>query len=294
MQTLSTQVTDSVNFAGLLPRAIRGGVRDMMRGLALSLVVLRIPVLVTTILVLGGCATKSDIRDLQVELQAELRVLAERQAALIEQLQTEANSTRDTLRSQSIQLFDFRGELSQQLREIGEGLATLEVLAGENQRAITGIRGQVTNLRSGSITPTATVLDSTDMIGGATGGGADQLYRTAAEQFGRGSLNTARMAFQQFVESHPNHVLAPEAHFSLADILYQQEDFDAALEAFGEIQSRFPTAAKVPDALYRIALIQIEMEEIESAIDTLQRITNTYPESVIAEIAADKLEEIGS
>ena len=294
MQTLSTQVTDSVNFAGLLPRAIRGGVRDMMRGLALSLVVLRVPVLVTTIVVLGGCATKSDIRDLQVELQAELRVLAERQAALIEQLQTEANSTRDTLRSQSIQLFDFRGELSRQLREIGEGLATLEVLAGENQRAITGIRGQVTNLRSGSITPTATVLDSTDMIGGATGGGADQLYRTAAEQFGRGSLNTARMAFQQFVESYPNHVLAPEAHFSLADILYQQEDFNAALEAFGEIQSRFPTAAKVPDALYRIALIQIEMEEIESAIDTLQRITNTYPESVIAEIAADKLEEIGS
>jgi len=272
-----------------------GGVRDMMRGLALSLVVLRVPVLITTIVVLGGCATKSDIRDLQVELQAELRVLAERQAALIEQLQTEANSTRDTLRSQSIQLFDFRGELSRQLREIGEGLATLEVLAGENQRAITGIRGQVTNLRSGSITtPTTTVLDSTDMIGGATGGGADQLYRTAAEQFGRGSLNTARMAFQQFVESYPNHVLAPEAHFSLADILYQQEDFNAALEAFGEIQSRFPTAAKVPDALYRIALIQIEMEEIESAIDTLQRITNTYPESVIAEIAADKLEEIGS
>ena len=50
----------------------------MIRGLALSLVVLRIPVLITAIVVLGGCATKSDIRDLQVELQAELRVLAER------------------------------------------------------------------------------------------------------------------------------------------------------------------------------------------------------------------------
>ena len=264
----------------------------MMRGFAPSLVVLRVPVLITTILVLGGCATKNDIRDLQVELQAELRVLAERQTALIAQLQTEANSTRDTLRSQSIQLFDFRGEISQQLREIGEGLATLEVLAGENQRAIMGIRGQVTNLRSGSVTAPPPVLDSTGMVGGAVGD-ADQLYRTAAEQFGRGSLNTARMAFQQFVENYPNHTLAPEAHFSLADILYQQEDFDAALEAFREIQSRFPTATKVPDALYRIALIQIEMEEIESAIDTLERITNTYPGSVIAEIAADKLEEIG-
>jgi len=60
----------------------------MMRGFALSLVVLRVPVLITTILVLGGCATKNDIRDLQVELQAELRVLAERQAALIPELPT--------------------------------------------------------------------------------------------------------------------------------------------------------------------------------------------------------------
>ena len=263
----------------------------MMRGIALSLVV-RVPMMVA-IIVLGGCATKSDIRDLQVELQAELRVLAERQAALIAQLQAEVRSTRDTLHNQSIQLFDFRGEITQQLRGISEGLATLEVLVGENQRAITGVRGQLTSQRSTSATATPGVLDSTGMVAGA-GGGADQLYRTAAEQFGRGSLNTARMAFRQFVESYPNHVLAPEAHFSLADILYQQEDFDAALDAFREIQSRFPTAAKVPDALYRIALIQIEMDEIDSAVDTLERITNTYPGSVIAEIAADKLEEIGS
>ena len=151
----------------------------MMRGSALSVVVLRVPVLVAAILVLAGCATKSDIRDLQVELQAELRVLAERQAALITQLQIEANSTRDTLRGQSIQLFDFRGEISQQLREIGESLATLEVLAGENQRAIVGIRGQVTNLRSGSVTAASPLGDSTGMIGGVTGD-ADQLYRTAA------------------------------------------------------------------------------------------------------------------
>lgn len=254
---------------------------------------LRFPVWIAMITLVAGCATKSDIRDLQVELQAELRVLAERQASLIAQLQTEANSTRDTLRNQSIQISDLRGDISQQLREIGESLVTLEVLAGENQRAITGVRGQVTNMTSQS-TPTApAVLDSAGMVGGI-GGDPDQLYRTAIEQFGRGSLNTASMAFQQFIESYPNHTLTPEAHFSLADILYQQEDFEAALDAFKEIQARFPTADKVPDALYRIALIYIEMGEIESAVDTLERITNTYPGSIIAEIAADKLEEISS
>ena len=108
-----------------------------MRGLALSLVALRSPVWIAAIIFVAGCATKSDIRDLQVELQAELRVLAERQASLIAQLQIEANSTRDTLRNQSVQISDLRGDISQKLREIGESLVTLEVLAGENQRAIT-------------------------------------------------------------------------------------------------------------------------------------------------------------
>lgn len=265
-----------------------------MRGLVLSLIALRFPVWIATITLVAGCATKSDIRDLQVELQAELRVLAERQASLQAQLQTEAGSTRDTLRNQSIQISDLRGDISQQLREIGESLVTLEVLAGENQRAITAVRGQVANMTSQSAPTTPAVLDSAGMVGGGIGGDPDQLYRTAIEQFGRGSLNTARMAFQQFIESHPNHTLAPEAHFSLADILYQQEDFEAALDAFKEIQARFPTADKVPDALYRIALIYIEMDEIEFAVDTLERITNTYPGSIIAEIAADKLEEISS
>ena len=264
-----------------------------MRGLALSLMALRFPVWIAMITLVAGCATKSDIRDLQVELQAELRVLAERQASLIAQLQIEANSTRDTLRNQSVQISDLRGDISQKLREIGESLVTIEVLAGENQRAITGVRGQVSNMTSQSVLTAPAVRDSSGMVGGI-GGDPDQLYRTAVEQFSRGSLNTAKMAFQQFIESYPNHTLAPEAHFSLADILYQQEDFEPALDAFREIQSRFPTAEKVPDALYRIALIYIEMGEVESAVDTLERITNTYPSSIIAEIAADKLEEIGS
>ena len=89
---------------------------------------LRFPVWIAMITLVAGCATKSDIRDLQVELQAELRVLAERQASLIAQLQTEANSTRDTLRNQSIQISDLRGDISQQLREIGESLVTLSLI----------------------------------------------------------------------------------------------------------------------------------------------------------------------
>ena len=51
-------------------------------------------------------------------------------------------------------------------------------------------------------------------------------------------------------------------------------------------------ASRVPDSLYRIALIQIEMDDMDEAEQTLQRIVNTYPETITAELAGDKLDEI--
>ncbi|MDA0312287.1 MAG: tol-pal system protein YbgF [Gemmatimonadetes bacterium] len=240
---------------------------------------------------LGGCATKSDIRDLQVELRA----LAARQDSVLAEMRLGAVSTQDTLRTQADQLFDFRGDVTRQLRLVVESLSRLEALAGENQRGLVGVRDQLTNLRRQTGSSQAGPGDdgSEGATGGAPAGGdAQQLYRTASDLRMRGSLTTARMAFQQFLDNYPNHELAPAAQFFLADILDQQNEREGALEAFRAIQERFPTADKVPDALYRIALIQIDQEDTEAAVATLERIINTYPDTIMAELAAEKLDEI--
>jgi tol-pal system protein YbgF len=252
----------------------------------------RVLVTAAAVVTLGACATKSDIRD----LQSELRALAVRQDSLLAQLRMDALSTQDTIRTQSDQIFDFRGDITRQLRQIAESLSTLEALAGENQRGIAGVRDQLANMRRMPAGPPAGAgpdSTTTDLpVAGGVEGGPDQLYSTAVDQMGRGSLNTARMAFQQFLDAYPNHELAPDAHFFLADILSRQDRPDDAIEAFREIQTLFPTAEKVPDALYRIALIQIDQGKKDDAVETLDRIVNTYPESTIAMIAREKLDEI--
>jgi tol-pal system protein YbgF len=244
--------------------------------------------------VLGGCATKSDIRD----IQNELRTMAARQDTLFTQIRMVTLSTRDTLATQADQLFDFRGEVTRQLREIAQGMARLQALTGESQRSIIAMRDRLANTRTspGGGAPIGPVQSDTardETVAGVGGGNAEQLWRVATDQLARGSLTTAQRAFEQFIREHPNHALAPDAHFFLADILAQQNRPEEALEAFQQVPELFPTAAKVPDALYRIAILQIELDDVDAARVTLQRIVNTYPESPIALIARDKLEEIG-
>ena len=251
-------------------------------------VAVRVVLTMAAAVTLGSCATKGDLRN----LQTEIRMLAARQDTLLAQLRMETLSTQDSVRTQSDQIFDFRGEITRQLRDIARTLGTLEALVGQNQQAIAGVRDQVANLRRSERTPPPRAVDDSTRVLVQGGGDPEELYRAAQQQVARGSLNTARAAFGEFLSSHPNHKFAPDAHYFLADILFQQENFADALEAFREVQRRFPTASRVPDSLYRIAVIQIEMDDLDEAEQTLQRIVNTYAGSIMAELAADKLDEI--
>ena len=255
---------------------------------------------VAAVSVLGGCATKGDLRN----LQTEIRSLAVRQDSLIAELRRETLSTQDTLRETTDQLSSFRGDISQQLRAIAQGLSELEAMVGENQRGIIGVRDQLANLRrtpvgGGAMGPGAGGGDPMmgpggDASGGGAGaGGPEELYNSAVGQRNRGSVATARLAFQQFLEAYPNHELAPDAHYALADLMVQENRLEDALSAFQEIPELFPTAERVPESLYRVALIQIELGDEGEAEATLERILNSYPDAAgVTMLAREKLDEI--
>ena len=253
-------------------------------------------------LALAGCATKGDIRTLQTELRQELVALAARQDSLLTELRAQTMSTQDTLRTQSDQIFDFRGEITRQLQAISQGMARLEAISGENQRGIASVRDQLANIRrlpTGAAQQPMQLMDSTtatssspETVAGA-GGNAEQLYGVAREQHQRSSYGTAQRAYEQFLEEYPSHALAPDARFFLADVLILLDRPEDALETLLEIPTLHPTAAKVPDALYRAAVLQQEAGEEDAAKATLERIINTYPDATITVLARALLTEIG-
>lgn len=246
----------------------------------------------------GGCAMKGDIR----LLQDEMRAMAAQQDSLVAEFRVDASLTQDTLRTQSDQLFDFRGAISRQLQLVNQGLIRLEAIAGESQRGMASIRDQLANIRRTPIITTTTVVAG-DSIGTSEGGGErlvggglgnpDQLWQVAQDQLDRGSLNAASRAFDQFIAEHPSDERVPDAHFYLADILTQQDRAEDALEAFQQIRQLFPTSTRVPMALYRIAVLQEQVGDVDEAKVTLERIMNTYPDAPIAMLAREKLRELG-
>jgi tol-pal system protein YbgF len=259
----------------------------------------RYGVLTIAALAWAGCATKGDIRTLQTEFRNEMRAIAERQDSMLAELRLQTTLMQDTLRTQSDQLFDFRGQIATQLQAISQSIARLEAISGENQRGITSMRDQLANMRRGTMgAPPLQMVDSTQVGGGTpetlpgTGGNAEQLYGVAREQHNRGSFATAQRAYEDFLGQYPSHPLAADAHFFLADVLVQQERPEDALERLQQIPTLFPTATRVPDALYRIAVLQSEAGDEDEARATLERLVATHPDASITFLAREMLEEL--
>lgn len=251
------------------PRAVR----SRGRGVSVAAVALA--------LTLPACATKSDIRD----LQDEIRQLAVRQDSALARLAEVSEANRDTLQVQSRQLFEMRGQVAQEFLQIQDQLVTIQELTGQSQRNLQALRDQIESRQR------ALSEAGPDEVS-ASAGGAENLYNTALSHLQRGSLTTARSAFTQFLETYPNHTLAADAHFYLADILEQESRLEEAIERFGRIAERFPTSPRVPDALYRVGRLHMQLGRTREARSFLERVVNTYPDSGAAVLAREALSEI--
>lgn len=253
-------------------------------------------VLVAGVLVASGCATKGDLRD----LRSEVRRLSERQDSLQRTMIELQRAALDSLGAQSDVLFNIRGELGRQLLDVQEQLVAVQELTGQSQRSLAGLRDQIEARRTAIVRGEAqgdAAAEGADTAaappsGVEAGGGPQELFNVAVRQFNRGSVTTAGRAFERFLQQYPNHRLAPDAHFYLADVLVQENRLEEAVDAFLEIPELFPTAERVPQALYRAGLLRAELGDTEEARELLERVVDSYPDSGAAILAEERLNEL--
>ena len=247
----------------------------------------------------GGCATKSDVRDVRMDVRSAVQHQDSVLRVMERDLREADRATQDSLRAAMDMLFEFRGEVNNQLATALEQLLLLGELAGQGQRSLAGIRDQLDAQRwepARAATPTETPFDSVgqadEEADPVASDPATETYEAAVRQVNLGSFTVARMAFARFLEEHPNHALAPGAYLHLGELASLEDQLQAALDAYLRVPELFPVAEEVPDALYRAAMIFIEMEDFGRAREILERIANSYSGHRFAAMAEERLREL--
>lgn len=227
------------------------------------------------LLVLSGCATKRDIRDLQLEVDS-LRIA---QREMLDEIRRQNASVIESLDDQGTQL---RGDLNNRLTEIERQLVQVQELTGQGQAEVARLRQQIRQRESAA--PSVVVpADAPE---------PEELFNASVEMLQRGSLTTARSGFEEFLRFFSRHPLAPDAQFYVAESYAEGGDPAAAVEAYGRVLELYPASERAPTSLYRAALLVSESGDPDRARDLLNRLVSAYPNSPEAPLAREQLERM--
>ena len=122
--------------------------------------------------------------------------------------------------------------------------------------------------------------------------GPNQLFTAGRDQLNRGSTSTARTLFQELLTTYPDHELAGEAQYWIAESLAKEKKPAAADAAYAAVVAAYPNDRVAPNALYKRAQLAVGQGNLSQARQLLQQVIARYPRSDEAVLAADQLKTL--
>lgn len=220
----------------------------------------------------GGCATKRDVRDLQMELG---RMRAQ-QDSLYQEIRRQNTLLADSVRGGAELVRSTRAQLSNQIRQLNDVVLAMQQLLGQTQQRITELRERA---------------EAAQQPAGETGN-AEELYRAGASKLQEKSATAARIAFEQFLTQYSTHELAPDAQFGLAETYVLDGELEAAVTNFVRVAEAYPTSNRAAEALYRAGRVSEERNRRTDARTYYQRVIQRYANSDSARLARERLNRL--
>lgn len=111
----------------------------------------------------------------------------------------------------------------------------------------------------------------------AQGGNSKQLYETAYGHLLQQDYGAAQAGFRDFLRSHPQDPLAPNALYWLGEAHYVQRNYADAAEAFDLVISTYGTSGKAPDAQLKRGMALAQLGKRQDACSVLRGVASKYP-----------------
>ena len=163
-----------------------------------------------------------------------------------------------------------RQDLTKRLTAVNERLTKLEQRVDEQQKKAAAQAQQMQQMQQ---TP-------------------EFLYQQAYDTMKAGDNAKAREQFAKFLEQHPKHNLAANAHYWLGETYYSEKNYEQAILEFQEVIKNFPDTGKVPAALLKQGMAFTELKDTRSAAYVFKKLTDDFPKSEEAKIAREKLKPV--
>lgn len=230
---------------------------------------------------IGACATKGDLRDLQGEMQA----MRASQDALLREILLQNDLLRDSLTIQDVRL---RGDIMNRLLEMERQLVQIQELTGQGQQRLAEMRQELR--RQEETIRSAAVPGST--VGGGATGDPEELYSAAEGALMRGSFTSARAGFEALVQSFPQHARVPQALLGIGETYEKTSEAERALAAYARVPELFPDSPQAPTALLRAGRIEAARNNRDEARTLFNQLVAAYEDSPEADTAREELREL--
>ena len=100
--------------------------------------------------------------------------------------------------------------------------------------------------------------------------------------------------FRNFLANYPQHELAANAQYWLAEALYAQKDFAGASQEFMKVLKQYKDSPKSSGAALKLGYSFYELQQWEYARRTLEDTVRFFPDTSSAKLAEVRLQKMKS
>lgn len=265
---------------------------------------LSIVVLSAAALLGGGCVSSTDIESLHgqvadvqrqvLQLQkygSSKQEMEQLQASVSAEMQSLLKSEADMqveLAALSSQIAQLEGKLEDTVYSLNQ---LSQQIAATNQE-LKATRGSGRDLGT---PPLAGEPTSAASSSGAAGTDSDPqtLYQTAYNDYLRGNYDLAILGFRQYLDRFPDTELSDNATYWIGECHFSQGNQQQAIDEFDNVLNRYPRSDKLASALLKKGYAYLEIGQRAQGIVQLQHVMREYPGTDEANLARQRLVNLG-
>jgi tol-pal system protein YbgF len=119
-----------------------------------------------------------------------------------------------------------------------------------------------------------------------------EIFNNAYRDMSKGSMELAISGFQTFLELFPQNEQADYCQYYLAEIAYQQSDFERAAAQYTLLIDRYPRSQKIVNSYYKLGLCYQQMNEPTRASAYFNQVIQQYPNTEAALLSRSRLQKL--